>query len=92
MEKRAQERQAVSLIVEILDPTHHTKKDLVTKDISKSGAFILINRDECIPVGRVVSLRLPDTTWGAQLSNVSARVVRVTDEGMGLRFLDFDIM
>jgi hypothetical protein len=28
--------------------------------------------------------------WGEKHSTVSARVVRVTDEGMALQFLDFD--
>jgi hypothetical protein len=37
-------------------------------------------------------MRIPGTLWGEKLSTVSARVVRVTDEGMGLQFLDFDFM
>ena len=39
---------------------------------------------------RVVSLRMPGILWGEEQSTVSARVVRVTDEGMALQFLDFD--
>jgi c-di-GMP-binding flagellar brake protein YcgR len=92
MDKRSQERLTVSLNVEILDPPDLTNRNFVTRDISKTGAFILSGKNDSLPVGRVVSLKLSNTAWGTQLSNVSARVVRVTNEGMGLRFIDFDIM
>lgn len=90
MERRIQERQVVSLSVEILDPPHLGKVSLLTRDISKTGAFILLNRADCLPVGRVVSVRMSGALWGEKHSTVSARVVRVTDEGMALQFLDFD--
>ena len=90
MEKRVHERREISLSVEILDPPHLGKVSLLTRDISKTGAFILLNRAECLPVGRVVSVRMSGVLWGEKLSTVSARVVRVTDEGMALQFLDFD--
>jgi hypothetical protein len=92
LEKRNHERQQVSLSVEILDPPHLGKVSLVTRDISKNGAFILLAREKCLPVGRIVSLRISGVLWGEKLSTVSARVVRVTDEGMGLQFIDFDFM
>jgi hypothetical protein len=90
LDKRIHERQEVSLSVEILDPPHLGKVSLVTKDISKHGAFILLSKEKCLPVGRIVSLRMSGVLWGEKLSTFSARVVRVTDEGMGLQFLDFD--
>jgi hypothetical protein len=92
LDKRIHERQEVSLTVEILDPPHLGKVALVTKDISKDGAFIVLSKEKCLPVGRIVSLRVSGVLWGEKLSTVSARVVRVTDEGMGLQFLDFDFM
>lgn len=90
MERRVHERQVVSLTVEVLDPPHLGKVKLQTRDLSKSGAFILMNKEQCLPVGRVVSLRMPGILWGEETSTMSARVVRVTDEGMALQFLDFD--
>lgn len=90
MERRVNERREISLAVEILDPPHLGKVNLLTRDISKTGAFVLLRRAECLPVGRVVSLRMPGILWGEELSTVSARVIRVTDEGMALQFLDFD--
>ena len=92
MDKRIHERQEVSLSVEILDPPHLGNVALVTKNISKDGAFIMLSKEKCLPVGRIVSLRMSGVLWGEKLSTVSARVVRVTDEGMGLQFLDFDFM
>ena len=90
MERRIQERQEVSLAVEVINPPHLGKVNLLTRDISKTGAFILLKKEQCLPVGRVVSLRMPGILWGEEQSTVSARVVRVTDEGMALQFLDFD--
>lgn len=91
MKKRAHERKTISLPVEIFDPPYLRKNNLVTKDISQAGAFVLLNKVACPPVGRVVSVRIPDMQWGVEISTVSARVVHVTDEGMGIHFLDFDI-
>jgi hypothetical protein len=90
LERRVQGREVVSLSVEILDPPHLGKVQLQTRDLSKTGAFILLNREQCLPVGRVVSVRMSGVLWGEKFSTMSARVVRVTDEGMALQFLDFD--
>jgi hypothetical protein len=90
LERRVQERQEVSLTVEILDPPNLGKLQLRTRDLSKQGAFLLLKKEQCLPVGRVVSLRMPGILWGEAISTISARVVRVTEEGMGLQFLDFD--
>lgn len=84
------ERHEVSLTVEILEPPHLGKVNLLTRDISKTGAFVLLKRGDCLPVGRVVSLRMSGVLWGEEQSTVSARVVRVTEDGMALHFMDFD--
>jgi hypothetical protein len=90
LERRKEERQEVALSVEVLDPPHLGKVQLRTRDLSKKGAFILLRKEKCLPVGRVLSLRMPGILWGEETSTVSARVVHVTEEGMGLQFLDFD--
>lgn len=89
--KRTHERNVISLPIEILDQPQLAQRSLVTKDISETGAFILAPRSECVPVGRVVSVRVSGAQWGETSSTISARVVRVTDEGMGVQFLDFDV-
>jgi hypothetical protein len=90
LERRDEERQEVSFFVEILDPPLFGKAKLQTRDLSKKGVFIVLDQDKCPPVGRVLSLRMPGLLWGEESSTVLARVVRVTDQGMGLQFLDFD--
>jgi hypothetical protein len=90
LEKRAHERHAISIPVEILDPPELGKVNLVTRDLSKGGAFVLMDRDKCPPVGRVLTVRMPGVLWGEKLSTMTARIVRVTDDGMALQFLDFD--
>ncbi|MCR4301363.1 MAG: hypothetical protein NUV51_07110 [Sulfuricaulis sp.] len=80
MERRDEERQEVSLSLEIIDPPRLGKVRPHTRDLSKKGAYILLDRDKCLPIGR-------DET-----STVSARVGRVTDQGMGVLFLDYDFM
>ena len=92
MEKRAHERQTITIPTEILDPPELGNVNLVTRDLSEGGAFILLDREKCPPMGRVVTLRMPGILWGEKLSTISARVVRVTDERMALQFLDFEFM
>ena len=88
MEKRTHERQAVTLSAEIVDP-EIGKVILLTKDLSKGGAFVRPDKEKCLPLGRIVSVRLPGLLWGEKITTVTARIVRVTDEGMGLQFIDF---
>jgi len=90
LEKREQEREEVSLSVEVLDPPHLGKVQLRTRDLSKKGAFLLLKKEQCLAVGRVLSLRMSGILWGEETSTVSARVIHVNEEGMGLQFLDFD--
>lgn len=89
MKKRAHERRVVSVPVTIVD-FPHPDNQLVTKDVSKSGAFILMNRANCPPVGRMLAVLISGAIWGEGQTTVAARVVRVTDEGIGLQFVDFD--
>ena len=89
MEKRTHERQAVTLSVEIVDPAIG-EVILLTKDLSKGGAFVRLDKEKCPPLGRIVSLRLPGMLWGEKITTVTARVVRVTDAGMALQFIDFE--
>ena len=76
MERRVQGRQEVSLTVEILDPPNLGKLQLRTRDLSKQGAFLLLKKELCLPVGRVVSLRMPGILWGEATSTISARVAQ----------------
>ena len=87
-ERRAHERHLVSLPVEIINPPVG-KVTLLTQDLSLGGAFVKAEAEDCLAVGTVLSVRIPGFLWGEHTSTVVARVVRVTDDGMGLQFLDF---
>ncbi|UCH54216.1 MAG: PilZ domain-containing protein [Pseudomonadota bacterium] len=88
-ERREHERRIVSLPVHIIHPDIG-QATLFTKDLSVSGAFVKLPRDKCPPVGTIVGIRFLGNAPEVADSVVNARVVRVTDEGMGLRFFDFD--
>lgn len=87
MKRRAHERKEVSVPISIVDLPHLS---LFTKNLSNSGAFIVMNRSDCPPVGRMLALRISGEIWGELKSTVAARVVRVTDEGIALQFVDFE--
>lgn len=87
-ERRVHGRQIVSLPAEIIDPPLG-KVTLLTQDLSQGGAFIKADAQRCLAVGSVLSVRIPGFLWGESTSTVVARVVRVTNEGMALQFLDF---
>jgi hypothetical protein len=89
MDRRQHERHVVKLPATITEPAIGAVA-VYTRDLSRGGAFVLLARDQCPPVGSAVTIRLPGTLWGEKESTLSARVVRVTDEGMALQFFDFD--
>jgi hypothetical protein len=91
-ERRQHERHLVKLKAEIAQPQggNKVKVTVYTQDLSLGGAFVLLPRDQCSPIGTMVSITVPGTLWGTDESTFMARVVRVTDHGMGLQFFDFD--
>ncbi|MCW8918821.1 MAG: PilZ domain-containing protein [Gammaproteobacteria bacterium] len=60
---------------------------LETIDISNGGAFIKAEAHQCPAVGTELSLRVKGNLGGEEPPTVQARVVRVTSEGFGIRFL-----
>ena len=63
-----------------------------TRDISADSAFISMSQGEMLPGARVeVVLALADTP-GAECIRLSAEVVRVTKDGVALRFQDCDCL
>lgn len=61
----------------------------VTDDISNTGVFVRINDQPLLPKGAHIKLQF----LSSQYPNVSfnTRVVRVTDEGLGLVFVDYEL-
>ncbi|HYA39468.1 MAG TPA: PilZ domain-containing protein [Candidatus Methylomirabilis sp.] len=89
-ERRQHQRRVISLEGELLEPSIGVVK-IYTIDLSEGGAFVALAADKCPPVGTTITLRLPGVLWGEQMSTVSGRVVRVTDQGMAVQFFDFDV-
>lgn len=88
--RRKIDRQLIRIKAEITEPMIGNVV-VFTQDVSDSGAFVVLPRDRCPPVGSSLNIRLyrnPETESEAM---VSARVVRVTESGMGLQFFDFDM-
>lgn len=60
---------------------------LETTDISNGGAFIKAEPQQCPAIGTELSLRVKGQLGGEEPPTVQARVVRITQEGMGVEFL-----
>jgi hypothetical protein len=88
-ERRQHSRKLVSLKAEIIGPALG-KVTVYTYDLSAGGAFVLMPRDKCPPVGSAVTVCIHGAMPGQAESTFGARVTRVTDQGMGLEFYDFD--
>ena len=88
--KRKIDRQLIQLKAEITEPMIG-KVVVFTQDVSDSGAFVVLAKDRCPPVGSSLNIRLYRKTGSGEESMFSARVVRVTESGMGLQFFDFDM-
>ncbi len=61
---------------------------LETVDISNGGAFIKTEPQQCPAIGTELLLKVKGALGGEDPPTVRARVVRTTDEGMGVEFLD----
>jgi hypothetical protein len=87
-ERRQHQRHLIKLRAEITVPQIGTVT-VYTQDLSLGGAFVVLPRDKCPPLGSMVTITLPGTLWGSKETTFVARVVRQTDHGMGLQFFDF---
>lgn len=71
--------------------THHAlgTSELITVDICDNGVFLKAEADQCPPIGDEITLQLKSGTLaeGEEAPLVRARVVRVTENGMGVQFL-----
>lgn len=87
--RRRHERRVIRLEAELIRP-EVGRVSVYTNDLSEGGAFVIVPRHQRPPVGASVKIRLPSTPWHEGAVIFTARVVRVTDEGIGLQFYDFD--
>lgn len=85
--KRDQLRQMVNAPVKLSHSVFGEIK-AVTSDISNTGVFVLLEDKPVLPKGAHIKLQFMSSVY----PNVSfnTRVVRVTDEGFGLVFVDYE--
>jgi hypothetical protein len=88
-DRRRHERRVIRLEAELIEP-EVGRVSVFTNDLSAGGAFVMVPRHRRPPIGASVKIRLPSTPWHPGEVIFTARVVRVTDEGIGLQFYDFD--
>lgn len=85
--KRHQLRQIVNAPVKL---SHSVIGEIkaVTGDISNTGVFVRIENKPALPKGAHIKLQFLSSVY----PNVSfnTRVVRVTNEGLGLEFVDYE--
>lgn len=86
-DKRKQLRQLVNAQV-LLSHSVFGEIKAFTSDISNTGVFVRINNKPTLPKGAHIKLQFLNSAN----PNVSfnTRVVRVTDEGFGLVFVDYE--
>ena len=61
---------------------------LITADICDGGVFLKAEAEQCLPVGSQVTLQVKaGLLAGDDAPLVGAEVVRITADGMGLRFV-----
>lgn len=82
-EKRRRERTAFPSEVTLTDPDFGALT-AYTRDVSDSGVYLFVDHAHGLQVGARVSLQVRDMSGQAPV--VSARVVRVDDDGVALMF------
>ncbi|MHB8257854.1 MAG: PilZ domain-containing protein [Acidiferrobacterales bacterium] len=88
-ENRRHERYAMSLEVEVFY-AETGKLTLNTKDISDGGVFLYMPGQARPSVGTIMNLKLRGLLGGEEPPTVKVKVVRVTDDGVGLQFITED--
>jgi hypothetical protein len=86
-DNRKFERFTLSVEVE-LTYSGTGKMILNTKDVSTGGVFLHMEGKPIPPLGSELLIKLTGPVGGEEPSTVRVKVVRVTDEGIGLEFLD----
>ena len=86
-ERRASYRQTIEARVNISHSAFGTLHAL-TRDISDTGMFVLLNDSPHLPKGAHLRVQLPESSDPDIIFNM--RVVRTTEEGVGLVFVDYE--
>lgn len=61
----------------------------VTKDISDSGVFVKLSPVPNLPIGGHIKMHMMDSSAPGIAFNM--KIVRVLDDGLGMKFIDFEL-
>lgn len=85
--RRASYRRKIEARVDI-SHSHFGTLHALTHDISDTGLFVLLNEIPQLPKGAHLRVKLPESANPGIVFNM--RVVRTTEEGVGLVFVDYE--
>ena len=88
-DRRNSERIEVPLEVRVEWPGHVTAIG-VTRDVSDSGAFVLVTLQPPPPPDTEIILQLTQQVMGHDAPLIRGRVIRTTDEGVAFQFITED--
>ena len=88
-ERRTNERIEVPLEVRVEWPGHVTAIG-ITRDVSDSGAFVLVTLQPSPPPGTIILLQLTQQVMGHDAPLLQGRVIRSTAEGIAFKFIAED--
>ena len=84
-EKRLHSRIPLQIEIKISHPKIG-EKVLITKDFSEGGLFVIIDPEDLPGIGEIVMGQVQDAE--REMPIVKMEIVRVDDNGWGLRYLD----
>ena len=85
-EKRKFERRSASLEM-VVKVSNDEIMQLITQDISDGGLFVLAGSNPILPIGTEVTIMPTRPLKDGSRPVMRARVVRQTNQGMGIEFL-----
>jgi hypothetical protein len=85
--KRLHPRQQIAVDVE-LSFLEDIAITAVTQDVSKGGILLVVDEPSRFPIGDMVSMKYPDPFNNHQVSEKEGIVVRHTDKGVAIAFVE----
>ena len=82
-------RQEIQIEVE-LRFLEDSARMVITRDVSEGGLFMRLNDTEHYPMGEMVSLRFKDPLEDFSYTEKDAIIVRHTEEGMAVAYVEMD--
>ena len=90
--QRLSERFKISMEVEVAYP-NGSIYHYMTRDVGDGGVYILMPKEDFPPLGEIVAIqKASDESCKTKLSSDVAVVVHTGSDGIGLAFVDIDLL